>query len=401
MKRIATLALFMLIMVLPAANLHAQVYDLFPNAVLQFFDNDGLPLSGGKLHTCSAGTTCTCSSVSNPRNSYSDTSGTLNANPVVLDSGGRATIYLDNNNYKIALCTSADVIVKTQDNIRPAGLSALENFIHTTNTIAKFGGSSTLATSQITDNGTTVNIGTANGFTTDLVLAKNNAAEFSISEASSDFTGPFFSFYKSRGTIASPGSVVNGDVLFQLGASGYVTSGFWPGASIVVQVDSTPAFGYVPTRMTFGTTSGSGVAATHLAIDKDGITNFVGGGITVAAPTGGAKGSGTINLQGDIYKNNTAYTNPDYVFEHYYTGKIRKFASHDGAASYKGLQSLKQIEAYAKKYYELPHVGSTSGIFERADAMLQTTEEIYLHLFEMQHEIDALKQEINKLEAKK
>jgi hypothetical protein len=41
-------------------------------------------------------------------------------------------------------------------------------------------------------------------------------------------------------------------------------------------------------------------------------------GVQVGAPTGGDKGAGTINVAADIYKNNSAYVNPDYVFEAYY-----------------------------------------------------------------------------------
>ena len=38
------------------------------------------------------------------------------------------------------------------------------------------------------------------------------------------------------------------------------------------------------------------------------------GGLVLGAATGGQKGLGSINLAADIYKNNTAFTNPDYVF---------------------------------------------------------------------------------------
>lgn len=49
----------------------------------QFFDNDGLPLNGGKIFVFSSGTTT-------PVNTWSDSSGlVLNTNPIVLDSSGR------------------------------------------------------------------------------------------------------------------------------------------------------------------------------------------------------------------------------------------------------------------------------------------------------------------------
>lgn len=37
-------------------------------------------------------------------------------------------------------------------------------------------------------------------------------------------------------------------------------------------------------------------------------------GVQIGAPVGGDKGAGSLNVATDIYKNNTAYTNPDYVF---------------------------------------------------------------------------------------
>jgi hypothetical protein len=91
---------------------------LSPYAKLQFFDNNGVPLNGGKLYTYSAGT-------SNLLGTYADSSGSANANPVVLDSSGRATVYLDvSQSYKFVLQTSAGVTVWTQDNVS-AGLSTI------------------------------------------------------------------------------------------------------------------------------------------------------------------------------------------------------------------------------------------------------------------------------------
>lgn len=53
----------------------------------QFFDNNGDPLNGGKVYTYVVGTTT-------PKATYSNYNlATLNANPIVLDSAGRASIY--------------------------------------------------------------------------------------------------------------------------------------------------------------------------------------------------------------------------------------------------------------------------------------------------------------------
>ncbi len=78
--------------------------------MFQFLDNSGLPVPGCKLYTYSAGTTT-------PLATYSDSAGTPNANQVVCDSAGRATVYLFNVSYKFVLKTSADVTLWTRDNV--------------------------------------------------------------------------------------------------------------------------------------------------------------------------------------------------------------------------------------------------------------------------------------------
>lgn len=84
-------------------------------AAQQFFDNNGVILSGGKIYTYTAGTTT-------PATTYtSSTGGTAHANPIVLDSAGRVPggeIWLDNAvSYKFVLSTSVDVILGTYDNL--------------------------------------------------------------------------------------------------------------------------------------------------------------------------------------------------------------------------------------------------------------------------------------------
>jgi hypothetical protein len=87
---------------------------LTPVPKFKAFDDNGNPLSGGKLYAYSAGTT-------NPQNTYTDqAAGTPNANPIVLDSRGEANVWLDNSlSYKLVLKTSADVTIWTVDNVKP------------------------------------------------------------------------------------------------------------------------------------------------------------------------------------------------------------------------------------------------------------------------------------------
>ena len=77
-------------------------YSLLPNPKFRAFDANGDPLAGGKVYTYEPGTTT-------PKPSYTDnTGGTANANPVILDANGEASIWL-NGFYKIILKNSADV----------------------------------------------------------------------------------------------------------------------------------------------------------------------------------------------------------------------------------------------------------------------------------------------------
>ena len=87
-------------------------------AAAQFFDNNGNPLSGGKIYTYEAGTTT-------PRVAYTTSAGNVpHTNPIILDSAGRVPggqIWLTDGNigYKFLLETSTSVLVGTFDNIPP------------------------------------------------------------------------------------------------------------------------------------------------------------------------------------------------------------------------------------------------------------------------------------------
>lgn len=83
------------------------------NPIFQFFDNAGEPLSGGLVYTYAPGTTT-------PKTTYTDENLSVpNANPIVLDSGGRCVIFLtDGQEYKFVVKTSTGVTLKTVDEVK-------------------------------------------------------------------------------------------------------------------------------------------------------------------------------------------------------------------------------------------------------------------------------------------
>jgi hypothetical protein len=95
---------------MPAVSL-----SIFGGVGAQFFDNNGVPLSGGKIYTYEAGTTT-------PLATYTSSTGnTAHTNPIVLDSGGRVPsggeIWNALRLYKFVLKTSAEVTIATYDNV--------------------------------------------------------------------------------------------------------------------------------------------------------------------------------------------------------------------------------------------------------------------------------------------
>lgn len=84
---------------------------LTPPPKMQFIDANGNPLVGGKLYSYAAGTTT-------PLATYtSETGGTANTNPVILDASGSANVWLGSALYKFKLTTSDDVELWTVDNV--------------------------------------------------------------------------------------------------------------------------------------------------------------------------------------------------------------------------------------------------------------------------------------------
>jgi len=140
----------------------------FAGAGAQFFDDNGNPLTGGKVYTYAAGTTT-------PLATYTTTTGAVaNANPIILDAAGRTPneIWLAVGTlYKFIVKTSADVLVGTYDGLPaindPYSINALLGSVTGTNAIAA------VATPAIT--------AYAAGATYSFIAANSNTAATTIS----------------------------------------------------------------------------------------------------------------------------------------------------------------------------------------------------------------------------
>lgn len=109
----------------------------FAGAGAQFFDDNGNPLTGGKVYTYAAGTTTLLAT-------YTTSAGTVaNTNPIILDAAGRTaneTWLVAGTLYKFIVKTSADVLIGTYDGLPaindPYSINSLLSSVTGTNAIA-------------------------------------------------------------------------------------------------------------------------------------------------------------------------------------------------------------------------------------------------------------------------
>lgn len=77
---------------------------------LQFFDENGDPLAGGKIYSYSAGTTT-------KKATYTDETAThQNTNPIILDDAGRAVVFIQGS-YRFDTYDANDVLIRSVDNV--------------------------------------------------------------------------------------------------------------------------------------------------------------------------------------------------------------------------------------------------------------------------------------------
>lgn len=114
MKHLYRLILFVALLA-GAVPLRAQTFGLSPVPFPQF-DTNGQPLSGGLVYTCLAGTTCPGGS---PLSTFTSSSGaSSNTNPIVLNTAGYASVWLNTSLfYRFTIERSDGTVLYVIDNI--------------------------------------------------------------------------------------------------------------------------------------------------------------------------------------------------------------------------------------------------------------------------------------------
>ena len=116
MNGLRILALAVMVSMLSSVAPKAQ-NTVMPDPRIQFADVNGVPLSGGFLYTYAAATTTPQQTCADNTRTNATTCVTPNANPIVLDSAGRATVFLLPQSYKFILQNSSASQVWSQDNV--------------------------------------------------------------------------------------------------------------------------------------------------------------------------------------------------------------------------------------------------------------------------------------------
>jgi hypothetical protein len=119
---------------------------------------------------------------------------------------------------------------------------------------------------------------------------------------------------------------------------------------------------------------------------------FTTGGVIIGAAAD--QGAGTLNVTGGVYKNGTAFTNPKWALQHYFTGAVDAAGPYAAPAWYPGLRSLDAHRADVAARHDLPLMLENPGgdIFDRGDLLLASLEEAYLYIYQLHDRLSALEQ---------
>lgn len=201
---------------------------------------------------------------------------------------------------------------------------------------------------------------------------------------SASFGAGFLARY-ARGTFASPTQTQSGDRLGFFLFGGRDNVGGWGNQAGFLSY-TTQAY-----TATARGTKFQIVATSDGASSRTVIMEFQDGAI-LGNPSGGDLGAGILNVDVDVYLDNSKYTNPDYVLEHYWDGEIVKFANNSGALDYQGLMSIQEVKDFTKENYYLPWIDhdNPSGLGSRGDMALVGQETLMLYIFELEERIREL-----------
>lgn len=231
---------------------------------IQFFDDNGDPLSAGKLYTYAAGTTT-------PKATYTTAAGTTpNANPVVLDSAGRAVVFLDGS-YKFRLETAASVLVREVDNVSAFTTSAvtIDSILPTqSGNAGKF----------LTTNGANASWGGLSGITLGTPVA-------TTSGTSIDFTGLPAGIKQIYISFENVAAVASDNFLIQIGDSGGVETTGYETSSIVFTASTTGAVSNFANAILQMDRNGLGVSGVCILTLIDSSTNTWAGNFTPKSGT--------------------------------------------------------------------------------------------------------------------
>ncbi len=238
---------------------------------------------------------------------------------------------------------------------------------------------------------------------TQIHLVGSNSTGAAIQWNTYAANGQFF-FERADGGLGSEAALANNDIIGVFGYRGYNGSGYSSNAG-TFQVTANGAWSGSAQGTWFlfrATPNGSTTLATAMSISggviigsgtsDPGAGNItVGGAAQIGSPTGGVLGAGTLNVASGIYLNNTAYTNPDFVFEKHFTGEVKKYADRPRAGSYRGLMQLDALAAHVRENLRLPGISDEpADIFERGDIALEKLEEHTLYILQLHRRVLAL-----------
>ena len=251
----------------------------------QFFDANGVPLSGGRLYTYAAGTTT-------PQTTYTSSTGaTANANPIELNSAGRVSgtteVWLDITlAYKFVLKTTDDVQLWSADDI--SGMAGIGNPLP----VPSGGTGRATATAYAVICGGTTATGPLQSIasvgTTGQVLTSNGVGALPTMQASF-IAGMIILWSGSSGSIPTGWLLCDGTLStpnlrdrFVVGAGSTYAVGATGGSADAVVVTHTHVATDAGHTHTIGTTSGTAILQA--------------GGTSGYATTGGTSGTGIASI---------------------------------------------------------------------------------------------------------